>query len=473
MRWAEDGPGAPSEWKEDSEPATHVHSITKCSSCGDLIEQCRCMGPKVTRYAVCDACSGRTALRNAPSKPYFTDEYKPTDPVLWERCLEIVNGERRQFTQSGRTIHAPNHGRGYRHMPNPKGIAWAVKQYNGFGGGWKNKDEGSEGGIAEQEGTNTAALRLLASGGVVLALPGELDALGRQGLARVAGEAHGRVYWDATARGVRVALSGLVEELTRRMEALLRDFDPAESKALGEWLDANFRVSSPKTPKGGKAIKEKLQRLLWVLKFRYSSTQDPDPTKIVTELQRDWEAVQKDRAILLKFTDEGGTVVPSEIKVGGVTYVNDAGVTAAQLEKYSARLALIFKSIKGWRSKSLAGNLVVKLKPPAAFNGTVTGKYKREEDSMWVRTTPAVLKRGAGYASFEYILVHELGHRYERHHSLPLDFDRPDWWTTRYSRDDGESFAELFALGHFGLTGSWDSGILERFENVMKGKEKV
>lgn len=159
-RWAEDSSGPAPRWQEDVQ---------------DAVEQ-------------------RTAVRNAPSKPYFTDEYEPTDPELWARCLEVVNGERRWYTQSGRTINAPNDGRGYEHMPNPKGIAWAVKQYNGFGGGWKSRKE---------DVTNTAALRILAHGGVVVARPGELEDLKRAGLARVAGEAHGRVYWDVTVKGRR------------------------------------------------------------------------------------------------------------------------------------------------------------------------------------------------------------------------------------------------------------------------------
>ncbi len=106
------------------------------------------------------------------------------------------------------------------------------------------------------------------------------------------------------------------------------------------------------------------------------------------------------------------------------------------------------------------------------FNGTVKGKYKSADDLLLVRTTPAVLKRADGYASLDYILIHELGHRYEHKvRGLPVDFDKPAWWTTRYSRADSmagsESFAELFAIGHFGITGNWDAAILDRFEKVM------
>lgn len=87
----------------------------------------------------------RSAARNAPSKPYLTDEWVPTDERLWTKVLMVARGQKREFTRVGpngpRTIHAPHHGRGFRHWPNPKAIAWAVKQYNGFGGKWKGRDE--------------------------------------------------------------------------------------------------------------------------------------------------------------------------------------------------------------------------------------------------------------------------------------------------------------------------------------------
>lgn len=458
--WAEDlgGRRPAAAWREDA--PTSSHYITKCSSCGTVISQCRCLGPHEIRYAVCASCNGKQAVRHAPSKPHLTDEYAPTDEHLWEKCLEVVNGERRQFTEGGRTINAPNDGRGYDHMPNPNGIAWAVKQYNGFGGGWKRRKEVE---------AHTHALRVMAHGGSVSAPAGQLDVLAQAGLIRATGEAHGRVYWAITARGGRLVMAGLVEELARRMTQLLRKFDPHEAKQLGDWIEGNFRVNSPKTPKGAKALKERLQRMVWVLKHRHSSSQTPDPVAIVAEIQRDWDDASKDLGLLTKFTDEGGTVVPKDVEINGVRYLNEAGVSEAHLDKYAKRLTAVFASLTGWRKKAVSGRLTVVLKPPSAFSGTVSGKYKREEDAMWIRTTPAILKRAQGYASFEYILVHELGHRYERFHHPSEDFDRPQWKTTRYSRDEGEGFAELFALGHFEIKGSWDHGIVERFESLMSG----
>lgn len=83
----------------------------------------------------------------APSKPYLTDKYDPTDPVLWDKVLQVARGDLRYFTRVGpdgpRTINAPNHGRGFRHWPNPKAVAWAIKQYNGYGSGWKGDKVGN------------------------------------------------------------------------------------------------------------------------------------------------------------------------------------------------------------------------------------------------------------------------------------------------------------------------------------------
>lgn len=77
---------------------------------------------------------------NKPSFPDLTDTQEPTKLDLWEKCLDVASGKRRQLRIGDREIHAPNNGRGYRNMPhNPKGIAWAIKQYKGFGGAWRPK----------------------------------------------------------------------------------------------------------------------------------------------------------------------------------------------------------------------------------------------------------------------------------------------------------------------------------------------
>lgn len=202
-----------------------------------------------------------------------------------------------------------------------------------------------------------------------------------------------------------------------------------------------------------------------------------DPTEVREKARTEIESFWKDdikphlAKIVTLFTDEGGKVVPKELTLSGVTYVNEVGVDAASVEKYAKRLEVIFNSITGWRAKALRSGLKVILASPRQFRGTVGGKYKRNEDALYIRTTPNVLKRGEGYGSFEYIIVHELGHRFERYNRIAIDFDKVEWWTTKYSRNEGEAFAELFALGHFGTRGTWDPAVVDRFEQAMTGQD--
>jgi hypothetical protein len=285
----------------------------------------------------------------------------------------------------------------------------------------------------------------------------------------------------------RFIIASLGVELERKINGLLTGtYDAVEAIVIGRWFEDNFRITSPKTPRGQKALKAKAEHLRWVLRSRISfdekfveklRKEDPEG------LARSSEAAQKEvRGIWAElkpqldnlvryFTDEGGTTVPKELKLGGVTYINEVGVPEASLKKYAARLSVIFKALQGWRKKAMAGNLEVVLASPRNFRGTAGGVYRSAKDQLYIRATPNVLKRsGGGYGSFEYIIVHELGHRYERFNTLPTDFDRPKWWTTPYSQKDAlagsEAFAELFALGHFRLKGTW-SDIVEKFEDLM------
>lgn len=135
-------------------------------------------------------------MKRAPSEPYPTDEYGATDRHLWKACLDVASGDKREYTEGGRTIHSPNDGRGYRNMPaNPNGIAWAVKQYNGFGGAWKGHREALD---------HLAELRVMAHGGVVQAPPGKLGALAKTGLVKLAGRSPAGDFWDITPKGLRV-----------------------------------------------------------------------------------------------------------------------------------------------------------------------------------------------------------------------------------------------------------------------------
>lgn len=262
--------------------------------------------------------------------------------------------------------------------------------------------------------------------------------------------------------------AGNAEDLTSRMEGLLKDFDPKKSEELSKWFNGTFRVRSPKTPPGQKAIKELGDKLIWWL----GPGNMYEPKVQQENIQNVWDKLKPQMANLVRyFSDEGGKVVPKEIKSGNITYLNLIGFDEAKLKKYVQQLDALFNSVKGWRKKAFAGQLKVALAGPKHFRGTASGVYKSGEDTLYVRATPKVLKRGEGYGSPQYILIHELGHRYEYKQHPRIDFDRDMWKTTRYSRNEGEAFAELFALGHFGIKKAhieWDPAIQERFEKAME-----
>jgi hypothetical protein len=268
--------------------------------------------------------------------------------------------------------------------------------------------------------------------------------------------------------------AGLQQELLKKMDSLLSNFKPEDALKIHKWFLDNFRVKVPRTPKGQKKLKENVNKWLWWLGPGGTRSYRNQPDVLFNEIKREWEEdIKPHVADLVKhFSDEGGKIVPKEIKSGNILYLNLIGFEKSKFEKYVKQLDALFKSIKGWRRKAFTGTLKVALAGPKHFRGTSSGVYKSAEDTLYVRATPKVLKRAEGYGSPHYVLVHELGHRFDYKVRPTTDFDRQQWQTTNYSMKDGEAFAELFALGHFGIKKahrSWDPAIQEKFETLMKG----
>jgi hypothetical protein len=408
-------------------------------------------------------------MPSAPAFPHLTDSQEPTNPNLWAKVIAVAKGDVREITVNGKTIHKPNPRFIW---PSPPGSSWAVMQYNSLGGAWRPKTA-----------FQANALRVLQANGLVEGRSFEeksaLAYLQEQGWAQ---KQAGSNFWEA---GPRIVTAGLANELEQRMKKLLDNaLDPRAYMEMAQWFDTNFRLNTAKTPKGQKSLKEDAARFLRVLSGR--SLNDKlypdilDRTEALQAAQESiidiWRYVQPHIEDLVKYfsaegdTAEGKKEVLFVLKLSNGTYFNRANISSVNFEKYAKSVDAVFGSLKGWRRKALAGELKVELVGSQEMQSQ--GRYRSEADTMQVKATPSVLKRGGGgYGSLEYILVHELGHRYDKLNRLPLDFDKPQWWTTRYSRTEGlsggESFAELFALGHFKLTGNWDPTILDRFEEVM------
>lgn len=299
---------------------------------------------------------------------------------------------------------------------------------------------------------------------------------------------------DAEDRPTKVA--NVAVDLNVRMERLFHDYTQAikEGKSsfrelldIGEdfkkWFLSIFRVGLNVTPKGGKAIKDGAKKFLWfptsAVYSRGGTGNDPANWSGLQELRGQWEQYKPQIPDLIRFfTDEGGNEVVREIKGRHATYTNARGVATDTFKKYVASLESLFGTIKGWRSKAMAGNLKVVLAGPDSFRGTTAGKYVKAKDTLIVRATPKIMKRTPGkYGSPDYILIHELGHRYEDMYGTKgEDFQMRMWNTTRYSMAEGfsgasEGFAELFALGHFKIrkVRSEFGDVVDRFERLMTG----
>lgn len=293
-------------------------------------------------------------------------------------------------------------------------------------------------------------------------------------------------YQDRMARRVAARFmftASLHDDLISKMDDLFANYTNKGSAEAAEWFKQNFRFDMSRTPQGQKDLKDKAAKFHWFLRnaagLEAYGKDDPDNDggwiRGGKEAARIWEQEIKPQAgdLVRYFTDEGGKIVPKEVQAGGNTYVNLVGFDQKKLGQYVTSLESVFDELKGWRRKALTGGVRVVLAGPKEFRGTAAGTYRSAEDTLYVRATPNVLKRTKGtYGAFDYIIVHELGHRYDRKNGTKFDFERQEWWTSTYSRKEGETFAELFAISNFDLKGPWSQDVVDRFENLMAtGKE--
>ncbi len=269
--------------------------------------------------------------------------------------------------------------------------------------------------------------------------------------------------------------SGLAHELEATIaRLLLPGAEQADFGKAADWLMEHFQFKTSRTPKGQAKNKENLGYLYNILAVAHT-TQEAywKLENAQNNVVQAW-AHLKDHIpeLVAAFTSEGGVkAITREKKVGGNTYVNLVGAPDKTLEGMIDTVEAAFGSLKGWHQKALAGGVKVVFAGPKEFRGTSSGSYHQADDSLFIRATSGgrLDKTPAGtYGSLGYVIVHELGHRYERKQpSLPRNFDSGGWFTSRYSLKEGETFAELFAISNLGITGPWDPDIVTRFDAVM------
>lgn len=268
-----------------------------------------------------------------------------------------------------------------------------------------------------------------------------------------------------------LAASNLQHEFEQRMEKLLayapENPPPHEVKEFRQWISQTFKLTGRVAP-AAKRARENLERFWRFLEI----AEGPGlmPGVFPKSFGESWHHLKPDLpAIVQSLSAEGTGKAPVfEKKHGGNSYVNMVGAAEPRFDALIGIIEGVFGGLNGWHRKALDGGIRVVFAGPKDFGGTASGKYRSEKDELWIRATPGgrIEKGGSGYGGLGYVITHELGHRYERKHHVPYDFDRGEWYTTPYSHKDGEAFAELFALSNFGMQ-NLGGAPLTKFEHLM------
>jgi hypothetical protein len=272
----------------------------------------------------------------------------------------------------------------------------------------------------------------------------------------------------------RFLRANLQHEFVQRFEKLLsyapENPPPHEVAEFRKWIASNFKLTG-RVPPEAKRAREELERFWRSLELAAESSGFlPGAFHKMWDSGSSWDGVQRELSTIVQYlsVQATGKAPIFEKKVGGNTYLNLVGAGADRFEKMIGAIEGVFNGLSGWRHKALDGGIRVVFAGPKDFRGTSSGKYVSEKDELWIRATAGgrIEQGGSGYGGLAYVITHELGHRYERKHHVNVDFDRPEWQTTVYSRKEGEAFAELFALSNFGMT-SYGADTINRFDYLM------
>jgi hypothetical protein len=159
------------------------------------------------------------------------------------------------------------------------------------------------------------------------------------------------------------------------------------------------------------------------------------------------------------------------LTIGNLTFINDSLMAESRFKLTSKKISEFLDKFTGFHKKALTGKFEIYFKPADALRAKAT--YKSQLDQIWIKETYAREIDTVAYASLLYIIVHELGHRYEYKHGSPSGFVASKFYTTRYSQTDTmsfgtESFAEIFAISFFGVQKypQYESQIAQ-FEKIM------
>jgi len=226
-------------------------------------------------------------------------------------------------------------------------------------------------------------------------------------------------------------------------------FADLNQSTFKEFEDVLATVANKKAPSGMKKEMDAIKFIYNNLKsFREFSSSGITSTIGIKNIENSIKhiGVEKLDACLKKLT----AVSNEPITTANATFINDSTLSGASFKAKVKELDHFLSTLKKPHSDAIGKDCVIRFVRKELSKASA--KYKSLEKEIYLRPDRKIVD-GDNYGSFVYVLLHELGHRYEASHKIP-DFSKPEWITTKYSRKEtwsggGEHFAELFSMSHW------------------------
>ena len=155
------------------------------------------------------------------------------------------------------------------------------------------------------------------------------------------------------------------------------------------------------------------------------------------------------------------------IKHDRITFKNRSGMGEATFKNTVKQITKFLDDLDGFHAKTLKKPLEIHFK--YAKDVKAKAVYKGLEDEIWIKSGHKA--DNELYGHLLYIILHELGHRYEYLFGLPDDFSDSQFYTTKYSHADSmggsECFAEIFAISHWPKKYDEYETKIKRFTDMM------
>lgn len=222
-------------------------------------------------------------------------------------------------------------------------------------------------------------------------------------------------------------------------------------------LVSSFNVS--RAPAGLKSEQVLLSNMLRNYPLHKASPPDANFMSKFEKLHVDWWNSHTDERLrLLKDKFTAKSTQPSTVKTANATYTKDFPGSYNRFKECITHVDQFISTLQGPQAKAAKGVKIIFSKKFSAIQDGMdqVAEYQPRTDTI-VINPDKVVNSGSVYMSMNYVVLHELGHRYLKLHPQKWNIDEDRWATTPYSKVKGpnqkeEKFAELFAMAKWPTT---------------------